>query len=62
MRYWVYIHTCKANGKRYVGCTTRVKPELRWREGNGYQYNKYFYSAIQRDRSKSFKKSFITIF
>ena len=48
MRYWVYIHTCKANGKKYVGCTTRVKPELRWREGNGYQCNKYFYSAIQK--------------
>ena len=48
MSYWVYIHTCKANGKKYVGCTTRVKPELRWREGNGYQYNKYFYSAIQK--------------
>lgn len=48
MSYWVYVHTCKANGKRYVGCTTRVKPELRWREGNGYQCNKYFYSAIQK--------------
>lgn len=45
MSYWVYIHTCP-NGKKYVGCTTRVKPELRWREGNGYRYNKHFYSAI----------------
>lgn len=44
-KYWVYVHTCP-NGKRYVGCTTRVKPEYRWVEGNGYQYNKHFYSAI----------------
>ena len=46
MHYWVYVHTCKANGKRYVGCTTRVKPELRWREGRGYQYNDHFSKAI----------------
>ena len=44
-KFWVYIHTCP-NGKRYVGCTTRVKPEIRWAKGNGYQYNKHFYSAI----------------
>ena len=48
MRYWVYIHTCKANGKKYVGITTKIKPELRWAEGNGYQANKHFYSAIQK--------------
>lgn len=44
-KYYVYIHVCP-NGKKYVGCTRRVKPELRWAEGNGYQYNKHFYSAI----------------
>ena len=46
MHYWVYVHTCKANGKRYVGCTKQARPELRWKEGNGYRYNKHFYSAI----------------
>ena len=47
MSYWVYIHTCKVNGKKYVGCTTRVKPEFRWgKNGEGYQTNKHFYSAI----------------
>lgn len=46
MSYWVYVHTCKANGKRYVGVTTKVKPEFRWVEGRGYWYNKYFYSDI----------------
>lgn len=37
-RYWVYVHTCKANGKRYVGVTTASKPERRWLEGNGYKH------------------------
>ena len=45
-RYWVYVHTCNANGKKYVGITTQARPELRWKKGNGYQYNKHFYSAI----------------
>ena len=43
-KYYVYIHVCP-NGKRYVGVTGR-DPESRWQEGNGYQYNKHFYSAI----------------
>lgn len=47
MRYWVYIHTCP-NGKRYVGITTASKPEYRWKEGRGYQYNKYFYRTIKK--------------
>ena len=44
-KYWVYVHTCP-NGKKYVGCTKQARPELRWKEGNGYRYNKHFYSAI----------------
>ena len=47
MRYWVYVHTCP-NGKRYVGITTASKPEMRWKEGKGYQYNKYFYRTIKK--------------
>ena len=46
MSYWVYIHTCP-NGKKYVGCTAKRKPEHRWgRNGKSYRYNKHFYSAI----------------
>ena len=45
MGYYVYIHTCKANGKKYVGVTGR-NPESRWKEGRGYKTNKHFYSAI----------------
>ena len=45
-KYYVYVHVCP-NGKRYVGCTTQTKPEYRWgRNGEGYRYNKHFYSAI----------------
>ena len=47
MSYWVYVHTCP-NEKRYVGITTKIKPEFRWAEGNGYQTNKHFYSAIKK--------------
>ena len=55
MGYYVYIHTCKANGKRYVGCTTQASPERRWLEGRGYQYNKYFYRAIEKYGWDSFQ-------
>lgn len=47
MKYWTYIHTCP-NGKKYVGITTREKPEDRWCKGTRYAYNKHFYSAIQK--------------
>ena len=47
MGYYVYIHTCNDNGKKYVGCTTQAKPEYRWgRNGEGYLYNDHFRSAI----------------
>lgn len=36
-KFYVYVHVCP-NGKRYVGCTTRVKPEYRWKEGRGYEH------------------------
>ena len=44
-KFYVYIHTCP-NGKKYVGCTTQARPEIRWNKGRGYWYNKHFYSAI----------------
>lgn len=44
----VYVHINKTNGKRYVGVTSKVKPEHRWSNGLGYKENSHFYSAIQK--------------
>lgn len=54
-KFYVYVHVCKVNGKRYVGCTTRVKPELRWKEGRGYQNNDHFYRAILKHGWNNFQ-------
>lgn len=45
--YCVYCHTNKINDKRYVGITSQ-KPEQRWRNGNGYRNNEYFFRAIEK--------------
>lgn len=34
-KFYVYVHVCP-NGKRYVGATTKRKPEYRWMKGRGY--------------------------
>lgn len=44
MNYCVYKHICP-NGKVYIGITSQ-NPLRRWREGNGYIHNDYFYNAI----------------
>ena len=46
--YFVYVHVNKTNGKRYVGVTSKPKPEHRWQNGSGYKENPHFYSAIQK--------------
>lgn len=45
--YCVYVHTNKTNGKVYVGLTG-MKPEDRWRNGNGYHNKTYFKNAIDK--------------
>lgn len=45
--YVVYCHVNKINGKRYVGITSQ-KPESRWKNGNGYRNNEYFFRAIEK--------------
>lgn len=44
----VYVHINRANGKRYVGITSKPKPEHRWNNGRGYKENPYFYAAIEK--------------
>ena len=54
-KFYVYVHTCTANGKRYVGCTTQARPELRWQRGRGYQHNDHFYRAILKHGWNNFQ-------
>lgn len=55
--YKVYKHTAP-NGKVYIGIT-RQKLNMRWRNGDGYKYNKHFYRAIQNYEWKNFKHDII---
>ena len=45
-KWCVYKHTAP-NGKVYIGITCQ-NPNRRWRNGEGYKKNKYFYRAIQK--------------
>ena len=44
----VYCHTNKINGKMYVGITSKLDPNERWRNGKGYYDTPHFRSAIQK--------------
>lgn len=44
----VYVHQNKLNGKKYVGITSKPKPEHRWNGGRGYRENPYFSAAIAK--------------
>ena len=49
LKTWkVYLHTNKANDKKYVGITSRDRVEQRWCEGRGYKSNPRFFSAIKK--------------
>ena len=47
MEWIIYKHTNKVNGKVYIG-QTKQTPTQRWRNGNGYKNNVYFYHSIQK--------------
>ena len=51
--YSVYKHSSPSN-KVYIGIT-RMIPEKRWRNGEGYKHNNHFYSAILKYGWDSFK-------
>lgn len=48
-KFFVYEHVNKINGKKYVGITSRDKPEYRW-GSNGINYKEctHFYAAIEK--------------
>jgi group I intron endonuclease len=45
--YTVYIHKNKINNKKYIGITCQ-EPIRRWKNGNGYKDNIYFWRAIEK--------------
>lgn len=45
--YTIYMHRNKINGKIYIG-QTKQKLNARWRDGEGYKTQPYFYKAIQK--------------
>lgn len=47
-KYLVYLHKNITNGKIYVGITSHVDPNNRWRGGRGYQRNVLFTRAIKK--------------
>lgn len=47
MGYIVYLHTNKTNGKKYVGITSQKSAKRRWHNGEGYNKQRRFYSAIK---------------
>ena len=46
-KWCVYCHTCKSNGKKYFGITSR-NPEDRWNNGYNYGLNTIFRKAINK--------------
>lgn len=47
-KYSIYCHTNKMNGKRYIGLTGYKDQKDRWRNGKGYQKNKYLTRSIEK--------------
>lgn len=57
-KWRVYVHKNRENGKVYVGKTCR-KPEYRWNDGKGYQYQHHFWHAIQKYGWDSFDHTIV---
>lgn len=55
--FCVYKHT-SPHGKIYIG-QTKQNPKFRWRNGEGYKHNQYFYKAIQKYGWNNFKHEIV---
>ena len=63
INYCVYKHTTP-NNKVYIGITCK-DPNSRWRNGEGYATQKYFYKAIKKygwDNINQFNFFFFSFF
>ena len=57
--YYVYMHSLKTDGRKYIGITCQ-KPAKRWgKNGAGYKEQPYFYRAIQKYGWDSFKHEIV---
>lgn len=56
-KWTVYVHISPSN-KYYVGITKR-DPKVRWRNGEGYIKNEYFYRAIQKYSWNNFEHEIV---
>lgn len=60
MKWIIYQHINKINGKRYIGQTSQNE-ERRWRHGDGYVDSPKFYRAIQKYGWDNFSHEIIEI-
>lgn len=60
IKYTIYRHINKINGKSYVGVTSQ-RPEDRWANGKGYKGCRKFYPAIQKYGWDNFEHEILDI-
>ena len=46
-KWYVYIHINKINNKKYIGISSEINPNKRWKNGYGYR-QQMFFKAIQK--------------
>ena len=61
MKYTIYKHTNKINGKSYIGQTLQVNLQLRFKNGRGYRQQKVFFKAILKYSWENFTHEVLEI-